>query len=390
MNHPLYSPISTAFILLTILAGTFLNGCGKKDPAAGKDASGKDTSAAARPLALGPENFTVAIDGRIETGPEISGTIVPKKSATPRAQISGAVLGAYVDQGQHVGVGTMLVRIDDRSIRDGVTSARAAITNARNNLELARRDEGRLTDLFKEGAVSQRDVDNAHRLVVNSEATLVQVNAGLVAAQKQLAFTRVSAPIAGVVSAKLVNTGDIVQPGSALYTIVNPSSMELEALIPADQLELIKIGTEVQFTVTGYPGKTFTGSITRINPIADAATRQVRVYAEIPNPGGTLVGDLFAQGRLLVEGRTTTIVANSAIDRRMTKPSVLRVRNGKTERVGVTTGLLDESTNRVEIVSGVSHGDTLLTGPALQIAPGTRVRTLTPPPAIQNATGRTN
>ena len=388
MNHPFNRSTRRAtFILSFILAAALLfSACGS----GGKGGSKDSTKATARPLSLGAENYTVAIDGRIETGPEISGTLVPKKSATPRAQISGAVLGAYVDQGQHVGVGTMLVRLDDRSIRDGVTSARAAVTNARHNLELARRDEKRLSDLFTEGAVSQRDVDNAHRLVVNSEAALVQTNGGLVAAQKQLTFTRISAPIAGVVSAKLVNTGDIVQPGSALYTIVNPSSMELEALIPANQLELIKIGTSVEFTVTGYPGKSFTGSITRINPIADAATRQVRIYAEIPNPGGTLVGELFAQGRLLVEARTTTIVANSAVDRRMTKPSVLRVRNGKTERVEVTTGLLDEATNRVEIVSGVNHGDTLLTGPALQIAPGTFVKILRPPAAVQNATGRTN
>jgi RND family efflux transporter MFP subunit len=163
-----------------------------------------------------------------------------------------------------------------------------------------------------------------------------------------------------------------------MFTVVDPSSMRLEASIPADQLSSVRIGVPVTFTISGYPGRTLTGRVTRINPTADPATRQVRIIASIPNESGALVGGLFATGRLASESKTGLTAPVSAIDARSTVPAVMRIRQGKVERVPIQLGLRDEGAERVEITSGVQAGDTLLLGAAQGISSGTIVRVSVP------------
>jgi RND family efflux transporter MFP subunit len=155
--------------------------------------------------------------------------------------------------------------------------------------------------------------------------------------------------------------------------------MRLEASIPADELASVRIGVPVTFTVNGYPGRTLTGRVTRINPTADPATRQVRIIASIPNTGGVLVGGLFATGRLASDTKTGLVAPVSAIDTRTNEAAVMRVKQGKVERVPVELGLRDEGAEKVEIKSGVQAGDTLLLGAAQGISAGTLVRISVPP-----------
>jgi len=114
--------------------------------------------------------------------------------------------------------------------------------------------------------------------------------------------------------------------------------------------------------------------VTRINPTADAATGQVRIVVSVPNATGSLVGGLFANGRVASERRSGLTAPFAAVDLRGLKPAVLRLRGGKVERVEVSIGLRDEERERFEIVQGVSAGDTLLTGAAQGITPGSTVR----------------
>jgi len=160
--------------------------------------------------------------------------------------------------------------------------------------------------------------------------------------------------------------------------VVDPSSMRLEASVPADYLSQVRIGTPAIFTVSGYPDREFTGRVSRINPTADPDTRQVRIFISIPNTAGTLVGGLYANGRLSSATRTGLIAPVSAIDGRSSSPAVLRIKQGKIERAPVQLGLRDEGSERIEITSGVQAGDTLLTGAAQAITPGTTIRVSAP------------
>ena len=83
-----------------------------------------------------------------------------------------------------------------------------------------------------------------------------------------------------------------------MFRIIDPSSMRLEASVPSEDLSILRVGANVDFTVRGYD-RSFTGRIERIAPQADPTTRQVPIYVAIPNPGGRLVAGLFAEGRVV-------------------------------------------------------------------------------------------
>ena len=179
-----------------------------------------------------------------------------------------------------------------------------------------------------------------------------------------------SEPFQGIVSKRTVNAGDVVSPGTELFTIIDPSSMRLEASVPSEDLRALRVGATVEFTVRGYDTP-FQGRIERIAPQADATTRQVPIYVAIPNVGGRLVAGLFAEGRVVSQSASGIVVPVNAVNTTdASKPWVLRVTDGKTERVNVTLGLRDPRTERVQVASGLNEGDVLLRGASQGITPG--------------------
>jgi RND family efflux transporter MFP subunit len=304
---------------------------------------------------------------------------MPEREATVRAQVAGSVIQTYADQGQRVGAGQLLAQIDASGLQDAFLSARSGVTSAANSADVASRELARSQKLFAAGAIAERDLEQSRRASIAANAGLADAKARLANAQRQLNNTRVVSLISGVVSERQISAGDVVQPGAATFTVVDPSSMRLEASIPADQLSSIHVGLPVMFTVSGYEGRNFTGRVTRVNPTADPSTRQVRIIASIPNSNGQLGGGLCANGRLASQTINGLTAPVSAIDLRSNQPAVMRVRQGKVERVPVQLGIRDEGAERVEIKSGVQAGDTLLLGAAQGISAGTVVKVSAPP-----------
>jgi membrane fusion protein (multidrug efflux system) len=337
-----------------------------------------DTTAASNAVLVGPENIIVVRAEEIRTGPTLSGAIEAERVATLRAEVPGAVMQTYAEPGQRVGAGAILARLDDTAIRDQALSARAAVTMSQNAYDIAKRELERAEALVKAGAIAERDLERARNGALAAQAQLNNTQAIYASAQKNQNKTRVVAPFTGVISARQVNAGDLVSPGGALFTIVDPSTMRLEASVPAEALSMIRVGLPVQFTVAGYATRRFTGRITRVNPTADPATRQVRLIATIPNVGAALVGGLFAEGRISSETRTSPVVPESAVDERGVRPSVMRIRNGKVEKVEIELGLRDDQSEMVEAKAGVVPGDTILLGTARGLTPGTPVKVSSP------------
>jgi RND family efflux transporter MFP subunit len=162
--------------------------------------------------------------------------------------------------------------------------------------------------------------------------------------------------------------------GAQLVSVVDPASLRLEATVPVSALAALKPGTPVEFEVSGYAGRHYTGKIERINPTLDPATRQVRIHVGIPNAGGRLVAGLFAEGRVAIEHRTALSVPVSALDLKTPTPSVRRLRGGRVELVAVDVGLTDDIQQVIEIRAGLTAGDTVLVGPAAAVAVGSPVR----------------
>src|SRR6266576_2398955 len=334
----------SAAVLLGLSAMILVNACSKSDKVSAAETAKTET------MIVGPENIAVATNGSIMTGPTISGTLEPDREAVLRAQVSGSVLQTYADQGQAVSAGTVLARIDASGIQDAYTSARAGLVAARNAADVAAHDLARNQKLLAAGAIAERDIDQSRRASIAAQAALEDANSRLATAEKAYRSTTVTAPFSGVVSERPVSAGDVVQPGTALFSVVDPSSMRLEASVPAEQLSLIRVGVPVVFTVNGYPGRQFVGHITRINPTADPTTRQVRIYVSIPNAGRALVGGLFATGRMSSATKTGLVVPASAVDVRGTAPFVMRVKGGKVDKAPVQVGITDKTSETIEVL----------------------------------------
>jgi RND family efflux transporter MFP subunit len=325
-------------------------------------------------LTLGPEAAAVVQQEEIRTGPQLSGSLSAERESQVRAQVGGQVMAVYAEQGQAVRAGQPLARIDASALVDAATSARTGVASAQTSLEVARRNYERAQTLNQAGAMSDRDLETARAQLSQAQAQAAGARSQQASAQKQLGNTEVRSPISGVVSLRPVSAGDVVQTGAALFTVVDPHSMRLEASVPADQLGELRVGSTVRFTVNGYPGRAFTGTVQRISPAADPVTRQVPVVVTIPNGQGTLVGGLFAEGRVESQVRQGMMVPATALDERGVTPTVLRLKGGRVERVAVQVGVRDPDTERVEVTAGLAPGDTVLVGAALGTAPGTPVR----------------
>ena len=341
--------------------------CKRDEPAA-------TTPAAAAAVKVGKENVATVATDTISIGPLISGTLMADREATVRAEANGSLLDVTLREGQPVRRGQLLARIEDRSLAEAVSSAQSAVRSAEQALKLAEREAERSETLVRGGAIAERELDAARNAVTAAQAQVEEARSRLSSARRQLDNLTVRSPLDGVVAARPANAGDVVSPGTELFRIIDPRSMRLEAAVPSDALSAIKVGLPVQFDVRGYPGQPFTGRIERISPAADPVTRQVSIFVTIPNTAGRLLAGLFAEGRVAQESRRTLVVPLAAVN--IDDPTatwVLRISNGKAERVAVGLGVRDEQTERVEIASGLAAGDRLLVGPAQAITPGTPV-----------------
>ena len=356
------------FVTLTVAA---LAACGQAG-------AGDGLPAEAAPVLLGPENLFVAESRTLQNGPAISGTLAAERSATIRAEVPGVVVEALVDEGQPVRIGQALGRLNDDAIRDQVLSAQSGLRTATEALVVAKRNAERSEKLAQAGAVAERELEQSRWSVMNAEGAEAEATARLAGAKKQLGYTQIRSPLNGIVSERHVNAGDNVSAGNPLFSVVDPSSLRLEAQVPVAAVGRLTVGTPVGFTIDGYGDRTFDGKISRINPAVDPATRQVRITVTLPNQAGRLVAGVFAQGRVAVESRTGLVVPSSAIDRRGIRPMITRIHGGMAQRIEVALGIEDQTIDRVEITSGIVVGDTVVIGSARGLQPGTKVRPSAP------------
>lgn len=326
-------------------------------------------------VTVGPENVSVVELTELRSGPAVSGSLEPKQSATVRAEVSGSVLRTQAEAGQSVKRGAPLATLDDTAVRDAWLSARSAVRSAESTLEVARRNLERAERLSEAGAIAERDLESARLEATNAEGALADAKARLTSANEQLEDTRVRAPFDGVVSERQVDAGDVVQVGAALFTIVDPRSLRLEAAVPAEQIGRLRVGTPVEFTVSGLDRR-ITGRIERINPVVDPATRQVRIYVAIPNVDQALAAGLFAEGRVATDTKRAVAVPVTAVDGRGTTPTLHLIRQGRVAEVPVRLGVRDEVAEMVEVLAGVAAGDTVLLGSAQGVTAGSRVQVL--------------
>jgi RND family efflux transporter MFP subunit len=343
--------------------------------------SGTESAAAENPTAasvvqLAPENVTTAKIGEMAAGPTVSGQLTAAREATVRAQVGGSVVALPVDRGQAVQAGTLIAKIASRDLEASFESSKAAVTSAETALAVARTEHQRTEALVKGGALAARDLEQTRNAVSIAEAQLAAAKARQMSVWQQIDDTSVKAPFAGIVSARPASLGDVVAPGTELVTIIDPSSLRLEALVPSDQIQQVRPGAPVHVSIRGVDGAVV-GKVDRLSPSADPVTRQVSIFVSVPNQNGKLIAGLFADGRVHTATRQGVVVPLAAVDETGAVPVVTRVKDGKAERVTVELGIRQLDIEQVEVTKGVARGDVLIVGSAKGVAPGTPVNVVT-------------
>jgi RND family efflux transporter MFP subunit len=342
-----------AAVALVAFGPAMLAGCGGKT-----DAKSAATPAAAL-LARGDVATVTRTD--LVAGVPVSGTLAPALDVRISAPMSELIDQVLVREGQPVAKGQVLARF-----RTGPLEA--AAKGAQAQLKMAASDYERQKNLFKEGAVSQREVESA-------EAAWRLAQANEVQATKHWEDTDVRAPIAGVISVRSVEAGDRPGDGDPMFRLVNTTELEFEATVPSEFVPRIHVGSPVRLTVTGFAAGGVEGRVARINAAVDEATRQVKVYVRVPNPGGRLVGGLYSSGSIVTQESRATLAAPSASVRAdATGSFAMVIENGRLARHEVRPGLKDESRDLVEILSGLKSGDVVVTGPIEGLVPGQPVQ----------------
>jgi RND family efflux transporter MFP subunit len=351
-----------------VLAGLVMAsaGCGGSDRAAAEGAT------AAAVVQLAPENVTTAAIAEIAAGPAVSGQLTAAREATVRAQVGGSLVALPVDRGDRVQAGALVAKIASRDLEASFESSKAAVTSAETALAVARTEHQRTEALVKGGALAARDLEQTRNAVSIAEAQLAAAKARQQSVWQQIDDTSVKAPFAGIVSARPASLGDVVSPGTELVTIIDPSSLRLEALVPSDQIGTVKPGAPVHVSIRGVEG-TVVGNVERVSPSADPVTRQVSIFVSVPNQHGKLIAGLFADGRVHTTTRQGVVVPLSAVDETGAMPLVTRVTDGKAERVAVELGIRRLDTEQIEVTKGVASGDVLIIGSAKGVAAGTPV-----------------
>lgn len=376
---------SRLLVLPALMLALALASCGRSQkPTAATSTRDSLTPGTGSPLMLGPADVAVVTESRVAGGVQISGPLDPAISVEIKSQIDGTLHDLHVDRGSAVTRGQSLAVIEGAGLQGAASAARAAIASAQADQAVADQNYSASQKLFAAGAISQLELKTAAAQQQGAVARLENARTQAAIAEENLKYADVASPITGSVSARVVEGGQAVRKGDQLFTVVDTRVLELKGRIGVDDAAGVRVGQKVSFTLDAMPGRSFDGSIARIDPLADPGTRQVGVYAQLANGDHRLVAGQYAHGRILLGGATSQglAVPSSAVRTAQDgSHSVLVIRNAHVTKRPVEIGTIDEVNGLTLITKGLQKGEQVIAGTAV-IADGAAV--VLPAPAPGN------
>ena len=333
---------------------------------------------AASVIELAPGDVVVAVQAELVRTLAISGGLKAVNSAVVKAKVAAEVKDIAVREGDTVQAGQLLARLDPtefawklRQAEDQANAAKAQLDSAQRTLENNRA-------LVAQGFISKNALDNATFSSAGAQASLRAAQAAAELARKSVADTEIRAPISGLISQRLVQPGERVPIDGKLLEIVDLSRIELEAALAPEEVGAVALGARAQLQVDGLAAPV-SAKVVRINPSTQAGTRAVMAYLAVdPVPG--LRQGLFARGAIELQRQTALVLPLSSVRIEQARPYVLAVADGKSQRREVSLGLRGDAVfagvtePAVQVLSGVSAGDTVLRGTAGTVGNGMAVR----------------
>jgi len=273
---------------------------------------------------------------------EVVGTVRTRQAADIEAKVSGRIMTLPVKLGQVVKEGDLLVTLANQEIQARMEQAEAARRQSETDFQ-------RVSKLRATGAAMQSELDN---VTFRQQSAL----AAVAEAKAMLAYAHITAPISGVVARKDADVGDLAMPGKPLLRIEDPTNLRLEAEVPDSVLARVKPGATLSVRIEAL-GADLQAKVAEIAPVADPATRSVRVKLDLPPTPGLLSGQF---GRVAVPTAEAEflIVPVTALVRRGQLDLVFVARDGKAQMRIIRTGRT--LAGGVEVLAGLNPGESVV------------------------------
>ena len=330
------------------------------------------------PTVLGPSDVLEVKPGRIESAITISGDLKPIEEIAVRSRVDGIVVAVAAREGDRVGRGQLLARFESTVQEGDRASAAADLEAAKSDRTNAQWNADQSAELFKAGAIPERDLRTAQQALSAAAARVAAAEARVRSVLQTLEDTRVVAPTTGVVSARTVEAGEHVSRGGAMFTVVRNDVLELEASVPSRQAGELKPGQVVRFSAGGL---SLEGRVARISPTINPQNRTLTVYLQVPNARGELRGNTFATGRIVtrtIEGAIVVPVTAVRQSQQDNKPFVYRIVDDKVDIAPIEPGVTDDQAGTQEVLSGLAVGDRIIVGNLGVLGRGMPVRVVAP------------
>lgn len=312
------------------------------------------------PRAL-PVKAGKVLTGRISEEVTAVGTLLANESVMIRPEVEGRISAIHFAEGQLVRQGARLVSLDSSEIEAQLAAVKAELNLNRNRMR-------RAEELQAKNFISAEALDVARENLNQSIAREAEIRA-------KLDKMTIRAPFEGVAGLRQVSPGAYVKAGQDIARLEGIGTLKLDFRVPENFLGRIRTQQDAAVNVDAYPGESFRGAIYAIEPAVDEQTRTVLLRARIPNPGVRLKPGMFARVTLVLDTRTNALlVPEQALVPRGQERYVFRIADGKAALTKVDIGL--RRPGEVEIVRGLSAGDTIVVDGQLRLQDGSAVTVL--------------
>lgn len=294
------------------------------------------------------------------------------------ARTDGYLRRWYVDIGAHVKTGQLLAEIETPELDQQLAQAQADLAAAQANASVAHVNAERYSGLIKQNAVSQQDTDTFVSQAAATSATVRSAQANVRRLRELQGFEKIYAPFDGVITARDIDTGDLISAGSSggareLFHLASVSRLRIYVQVPQASFRSATPGTPAELAVPELPGQRFPARVVRTSNAMEIASRTERVEVDVDNPKGVLVpGEMVEVHLKLTTPVDSLVVPVNALLFRSEGISAAIVRNGRIDLVPVTIGR--DFGDTLEVISGLSAGDTVVINPSDSIAAGQKVQ----------------
>jgi RND family efflux transporter MFP subunit len=312
----------------------------------------------------------------------LPGTMQAFADAPIYARTNGYVHKWYVDLGAPVHAGQLMAEIDAPEVTSELQQARADLANAQANANLAQTTADRNRELIKERAVSRQDVENANGALAARQAAVDASKANVQRLEQLTAFTRIEAPFDGVVTARNIEVGALIQSGNnahELFHVADTRRLRVFINVPEVYSQLARPGLRAALTLREFSDRRFTGKLARTAQAIDVNTRTLLAEVDVENPKGELLPGSYCDVHLQL-GRASTTTLKLPVNALIFRSDGLQVATiDEGNRVAlkpVTVGR--DFGDTVEVLTGIGAADKIVVNPPDSLVAGEVVRVAPP------------